>query len=437
MTSVIVRRSKIHGNIRCPPSKSYTHRAIVVASLAEGYSGIINFLSSRDTIATIMGCKSFGVELNCESDMIKIIGKNNLEIPKNVIDVQNSGTTLRFLSAFAALTNDGYTVLTGDESIRRRPMQPMLSALNQLSVNCFSTRGNGMAPIIVRGGGMKGGNVILSGGISSQFLSGLLISGVYSDSEIDIKVADKQVSKPYIEATLSTMRNFGVFVEHSPDYMHFRINPNKYSCANFTIPADFSTGAILLSAGVLIGDKLILNGMNSSLPQGDSSIIDILDVMGARIINDRQNNQVIVENSDHLDGGDFNLSDSPDLLPVVSILAIKATSKVRIFGIEHTKYKETDRVAVIVSELRKLGIDCKSNDGDLIINPTKQLKNAILDPHHDHRLFMCFCIASMMTKKSIVHDADSVDVSFPSFINEMRKIGANIDDMEINQTAEL
>jgi len=431
MTSIVVRKSQLQGNIRSPPSKSYTHRAIIIASLADGSSRISNFLSSRDTIATIMGCQSFGVKLNCESDVINIRGKNKLEVPKNIIDVQNSGTTLRFLSAFAALANDGYTVLTGDESIIRRPMQPMLSALNQLGVNCFSTRGNGMAPIIVQGGGIKGGNVILSGVISSQFLSGLLISGIYSDREIIIKVTDKQVSKPYIEATLSTMSNFGVSVDHSSDFMLFRINPNKYSCANFDIPADFSTGAIILSAGVLTGEKLILNGMNSALPQGDSHIINILEVMGARIINDRQNNQVIVESADHLDGGEFDLSDSPDLLPVVSILAIKAKSKVRIFGIEHTKYKETDRIAIIISELRKLGVDCKSNDGELIINPTDQLKNAVLDPHDDHRLFMCFCIASMMTTKSIVHGAESVDVSFPNFISEMRRLGAKIDDMEL------
>jgi 3-phosphoshikimate 1-carboxyvinyltransferase len=430
LTSILVRRSKLHGDIKCPPSKSYTHRAIIVGSLAEGCSRINNFLKSRDTLATISGCKSFGIELKCESGVISIRGKSKLDIPRNVIDVQNSGTTLRFLSAAAALANDGYTVLTGDESIRRRPMQPMLATLTQLGVPCFSTRRNGMAPIVVRGGGITGGNVTISGLISSQFISGLLISGIYSTNEIDIKVIDNQVSRPYIEATLATMRNFGVTVEHSSDYMRFRITPNIYSSANFNIPGDFSTGAILLAAGVLTADKIRVSGLNSSLPQGDSNIIEIIKVMGARIINDRQNNQVIVEHSEQLDGGEFDLSDSPDLLPVVSILAIKARSKVRIFGIEHTKYKETDRATIIISELRKLGVDCKSDDGDLIINPTKQLKNAILNPHDDHRLFMCFCIASMMTKKSKIYGAESVDVSFPDFISEMRNLGANINNVK-------
>ena len=170
MGSIIVSRSLLKGSVRCPPSKSYTHRAVFISSLADGRSHIINPLISRDTIATIEACRAFGVKIRIADHELIISGKNTLKIPNNVINVENSGTTMRFATTISSLLDDGYVVITGDESIRKRPMQPLLLALRQLGINCFSARKNDRAPIIVQGGGIKGKDDTIEGSISRKFI---------------------------------------------------------------------------------------------------------------------------------------------------------------------------------------------------------------------------------------------------------------------------
>ncbi len=174
MTKLEISKSFLEGNIKCPPSKSYTHRAIAIASLADGKSTISNPLLSRDTIATILGCKMFGIKIeksNENVNCIQILGKNQFETPKDIIDAKNSGTTIRILTSMAGLVKNGYTILTGDDSLKTRPMQPLISALNQLGVHAFSSNEKNTPPLIVQGGGIKGGLVSIEGGISSQFIS--------------------------------------------------------------------------------------------------------------------------------------------------------------------------------------------------------------------------------------------------------------------------
>jgi 3-phosphoshikimate 1-carboxyvinyltransferase len=426
MNTVVVQRSVLNGLINCPPSKSYTHRAVVVSSLSEGESLLVNPLRSRDTNATINGCKALGVDIRDRIDKIAVIGRSAFSPPDNVINVENSGTTLRFLTPMSALVHEGYTVLTGDESIRKRPMSPILLALRNLGVECYSTRFNGLAPLCIRGGGISGGNIRISGTISSQFLSGLLISGVYAKSELEIQVEGKQVSRPYLESTISTMKEFGIRVKRSKDYKFFTIGNGTYRARSFKVPGDFSSAALLLSAGAMLADELIISGLDFSMPQGDLHIVDILKRMGSSIKVNRNQGEIKVSKSESFEGGEFDLSDTPDLLPVVAILSLNSRRPIRIIGISHARYKETDRVAIIGSELPKLGIDTKMEDDAIVFSNSGQLKSAYLESHNDHRLFMSFVIAAMMTDKSLVRGAESVDVSFPSFLTEMKKLGGKI-----------
>jgi 3-phosphoshikimate 1-carboxyvinyltransferase len=285
---------------------------------------------------------------------------------------------------------------------------------------------NGTPPIIVRGGGIKGGSATIDGTISSQFVSALLISCIYADSDVRIKIKGKQVSKPYIEATLSTMKAFGVTIEYQSDFLEYNIGSNEYKATVFDIPSDFSIAALILSAGVLAGKKIVLKGLDFCLPQADSQIVDIIRIMEGKIEVDKQRGQITVCGSATLEGGHFDLSDTPDLLPVVSVLALKARSPVKISGVSHTRLKETDRIAKLASEFIKLGVYIKEDNDGLLINAPKKLKNASLDAHDDHRLFMAFSIASLLTEKSTVIGAESVDVSYPNFIDDMRKLGADI-----------
>ncbi len=426
MVSIVVRKSNINGSIRCPSSKSYTHRAIAIASLAPSRrsSTITNALLARDTLATLFSCQAFGAEIVHNESSVEVKGKREFEPPENVINAENSGTTIRIVTAMSGLVRSGSVVLTGDESLRRRPMQPILDALGQLGVDAYSTRGNGTPPLVVKGGGIKGGNAVVDGGVSSQFISGLLIAGIYSDSDVHLRIKGNLVSRPYVGATIATMKHFGVNVNHSPDMLQYDIGNSEYKASQFDIPSDFSTAALVLAAGVLVGGKLRVKGLNFKLPQGDSQIIDIMAKMGCIIRDDKAKGEVVVERTEALAGGSFNLADTPDLLPVVSILALKAKTPVTITGVAHARVKETDRVANIASELVKFGARILEFNDGLKITAPKALKNANLEAYNDHRLFMAFAIASMMTEKSVVAGAESVDVSYPNFIPDLKGLGA-------------
>jgi len=426
MVSILVKKSKISGSVKSPSSKSYSHRAIAIAALAERQSTITNALLARDTLATLAGCRALGAEIKHEGTTVKVKGLHAFDPPENVINAENSGTTIRILTAMSGLVRAGHTVLTGDESLRKRPMQPILDALGQLGVEAYSTKGNGTPPLVVKGGGIRGGTTVVEGNISSQFISGLLIAGIYADSEIVMRIKGNLVSKPYVSATVATMKHFGVAVDHSSDMLEYEIKSAKYRAAKFDVPGDFSTAALILAAGALVGEKLKVKGLNFSLPQGDSQIVDVMKQMGCQIKVDKRNGEVVVQKADELDGGDFNLSDTPDLLPVVSILALKAKTPVTITGVAHARVKETDRVANIAQELVKFGARIKEFQDGLRITAVKPLKNASLEAYNDHRLFMAFTIASMMTERSIVAGAESVDVSYPHFIQDMKDLGAKI-----------
>jgi 3-phosphoshikimate 1-carboxyvinyltransferase len=427
LVNVQIKRSKINGTIRCPSSKSYTHRAIAIASLVEAQSIITNILIARDTLATLTACRSLGANIiHNNNNTLRIEGKRRFDPPDNIVNAENSGTTIRFLTVMSALVNKGYTVLTGDESLRKRPMQPMLDALQQLGVQCYSTKMNGTPPLIVRGGGIKGGTAVIDGSISSQFISALLISCIYADTDVTLKVKGYQVSAPYIDATLAIMKAFGVILKQRNKFSEYHICNDEYKSTFFDIPADFSTAALIIAAGVLAGNHLTIQGINFSLPQADSYIIEIIKSMGGKIKVDRQKGEVIVQGSSNLRGGNFDLTNSPDLLPVVSVLALKSTKTVRIMGIAHARLKETDRVSNIAIELAKFGAKVKELEDEITITPPTVIKNASVEAYNDHRLFMAFTIASMLTEKSTVTGAESVDVSYPNFIQDMVDLGADI-----------
>jgi 3-phosphoshikimate 1-carboxyvinyltransferase len=211
--------------------------------------------------------------------------------------------------------------------------------------------------------------------------------------------------------------------------LRYDIKQGRYSPTAFDVPSDFSTAALILSAGALAGGKVLVKGLDFNLPQGDSRIVEILRTMGCEIRLDAYSGKVQVSGSNDLLGGEFHLADTPDLLTVVSILALKARTPVTIRGVAHARVKETDRVANIASELKKLGAETKEFHEGLTITAPKKLRNASLEAYDDHRLFMAFTIAAMLTERSIVAGAESVDVSYPSFISDMVALGGRLSQM--------
>jgi len=415
-----VKKSKISGQIVCPANKSYTHRAIFLASLAGNDSKVENILRSADTVATIEACKKFGAEIEIENG--DIIVKNSIRFDKIVpeINTENSGTTIRIASGIASLFSEEIT-LTGDSSLQKRPMQPLLDSLSSMGAKCIST--DGKPPIKIKGK-ISGGVVKISGNFSSQFISALLIIAPLTEKGINLTIEGNLVSKPYLDATIATMRKFGVVVQTLIPYKRYNISPQIYKKATFTVPIDFSSLALLLSATVLNGDEITIKGNIGNLPQGDEAFIDILEQLGVTIvINDEE---IKIRTPEKLTGGKFDLSNSPDLLPPLAILALKSLMPIEIVNVKHARLKETDRIAIISRELVKVGIKIQERDDGLILEPSKNLKGAQLNSEKDHRLFMAFCIAGMYVGDCTITDPESVDISFPNFLEEMNRLGAKI-----------
>ena len=415
-----VKKSKISGQIVCPANKSYTHRAIFLASLAGNDSKVENILRSADTVATIEACKKFGAELEIENE--HIIVKNSIRFDKMVpeINTENSGTTIRIASGIASLFSEEIT-LTGDSSLQKRPMQPLLDSLSSMGAQCIST--DGKPPIKIKGK-ISGGEVKIPGNFSSQFISALLIIAPLTEKGINLTIEGNLVSKPYLDATIATMRKFGVVVQTLIPYKRYNISPQIYKKATFTVPIDFSSLALLLSATVLNGNEITIKGNIGNLPQGDEAFIDILEQLGVTIvINDEE---IKIRTPEKLTGGKFDLGNSPDLLPPLAILALKSSAPIEIVNVKHARLKETDRIAIISRELVKLGIKIQERDDGLILEPSENLKGAQLNSEKDHRLFMSFCIAGMYVGDCIITDPESVDISFPNFLEEMNRLGAKI-----------
>ena len=414
-----VDKSILTGTISCPPNKSYSHRAIFLASLSDGKSTLRNVLLSRDTLATVNACKAFGAKIEI-NDSTVVVESNGKITPQDLeIDASNSGTTIRISTAIASLS-DKMITLTGDASLKKRPMQPLLDALKQLGVQCTST--DGKPPVTVKGRA-DGGITRIAGSISSQFISALLISGPKMKNGITLEIDGDLVSKPYLDSTIATMQKFGVTVNAISPYKKYNVPNQEYKATEFVVPSDFSSMALLLSAAVLLGENMSINASLGDLPQGDREILSYLEKLGVKI---NVGEKITIVSPKLLNGGRFDLSNNPDLLPPMAILALKTSRPIEIYNVKHARFKETDRIAILAKELAKIGIGITEKDDGLILESPKVLKSAELESSEDHRLFMAFSIAGMFVGNCTVTDPDSVDVSYPTFIEDMRKIGAKI-----------
>ena len=426
MNSVKVKPSKLSGTVKPPNSKSYTHRAFCLGLLSNSPTLIVNPLFSRDTNATLDSCVKFGAEINRLDSSLKLTPPSILSSPGE-LNVENSGTTLRFLTSLSALILEGSTTLTGDSSIQKRPMQPLIDSLNDLGVSCRSLGNDGTPPILVEGGGINGGYTEMLGSISSQFISSLLISCSNADNETTIKLIEPIVSEPYIDSTIFMISKFGGLVQRNKNM--FKIEPSKYSCNTVNIPSDFSAAAFLFAGALLSNGKVtvIMNGNN--MPQADRNILNIISQMGAsvKIDSSEPNNSSFTISSDGLlNGGTFNLSSCPDLLPVVSVLSLISSDSVKITGIGHTKYKESNRLKLVALELRKTGANVVEYDDSIIIDAPTTIKSCKLNSYDDHRLFMAFSLIGLNSAEIEVVGLKSIDVSYPNFIEDLCSLSARV-----------
>ena len=414
-----IQKSKLNGRIVCPPNKSYTHRAIFLAALSDGKSIVKKILRSNDTLATISACRGFGIEVEEMEDKVTINNTIDSTVANSIINAENSGTTIRIAIAIAALSG-GNTTLTGDESLRKRPMQPILDSLETMGVKTESD--DGKPPIHINGK-IEGREITIKGNISSQFISALMIIAPRLPEGLTINVDGELVSKPYVDLTIAIMKKFGVQVDTEEKYKKYHIIHQIYKPTTFSIPSDFSNLALLLAANVLLGDGLKIEINLGDMPQGDEAIVDILEKLGVNVT--LEDDIITTKSPILLNGGKFDLSNTPDLLPAIAVLALKSEKPIELFNVKHARYKETDRIAIMSRELKKIGLDVEEKEDGMILRKTEDIHSAELNSENDHRLFMAFSIVGMFVGDCTVSDPDAVKVSYPEFISDMKNVGAD------------
>ncbi|MGD9779855.1 3-phosphoshikimate 1-carboxyvinyltransferase [Methanomethylovorans sp.] len=419
--------SKIQGELDAPTSKSYTHRAIAIGALSSECI-VRKPLLSADTLATVAACEKLGAKIELINGDLHITGiKGKPCVPDDVIDVKNSGTTLRLMTAISSLAN-GATVLTGDSSIRGRPNQPLLDVLNKMSVEVFSTRNNGCAPIVVRGG-LRGSAAEIDGSMSSQFISALLITCPLAAEDTILSVKGQMKSRPYVDITIEMLAEAGVkILVDENNGIRFIIPANqKYDLKEYTVPGDFSSASYLLAAAAMLGPCISVHNLFPS-KQGDSEIINVLRQMGTDVHWDTEKGIVTVKRRT-LKGIMFDAGATPDLVPTVAVLAAVADGVTVIGNAKHVRYKETDRLHAMALELSKMGIMVKEEPDSLTITGGK-LIGAAVHGWHDHRIVMALTLAGMVAGNTTIDTAESVSISYPDFFEEMKSIGAKIEKLE-------
>ncbi len=425
MTKVTISPSEVRGSVEVPPSKSYTHRFATLALLGQGVSKIKNPLVSRDTQATFAACGSFGADVNLNDSVLRIVSEGRVELPEDVLDAKNSGTTIRFFTSIAGLVDGGFTVLTGDESIRRRPMQPLIDALRRLGVQVFCTRANGCPPVVVEGKGLKGGVTELEMEVSSQYLSGLLMASCLAAHETHFKLIGRIVSRPYLEATVRALELFGGHVENR-DWLEFAVEGRQeLHSGEVTVPRDFGSAAFMLALGGLAGEVEV-KGLDHSLPQADAAILAFFKELGFSVRADVSSCSCSGDGG--VSGKVFSLSDCPDLLPVLAVLGLRSESGIRLEGVRHARFKESDRIALLASELAKTGAFVEEFDDGLKIRKPETARPVELDSHGDHRLLMAFSLVPFATgEECTVSGAECIDVSYPRFFEDLRRLGVELE----------
>lgn len=422
----ISQKASLHGEIIVPGSKSHTIRAVLLAAMAEGKSIIHNPLTSDDCLSALNAARSFGAVAAEEPGAWIVEGKGRrLHAPENFIDTGNSGTTTTFVTSMAALF-DGYTFITGDRQIRRRPIKPLVDALNELGAQAFITRPGAEAPPVVIKGRMHGGKVYFSG-FSSQYISSILLSSPLADGRTEIFV-ENPLEKPYLQMTLDWMKLYGALPsEVSPDFKYFAVEGNqRYKAAESTVPSDWSGAAFPLVAAVITSSEVVISGVDFADCQGDKAVVEHLIAMGANITKDAASNRMIVKGGARLRGGlTIDLNDIPDSLPALSVAACFAEGKTTFINLAHVRVKETDRVAVMENELKKLGADVEIGPDYMIVNGAETLSGAEVDSHDDHRVAMALSLAGMFAQgETIVNNSECANVSFPKFYEKMNALGA-------------
>ena len=421
---LIVRKSRLKGTVVIPGSKSHTIRAVAIASLAAGESLIRNPLNSSDTQAAVACYRALGAAIDTSDPKLwKVTGTGGeITAPPEVIDVGNSGTTLRIAMGSAALAQPGRTTtFTGDEQIQTRPVEPLMDALSELGAKCTSLKNNGKVPVEITGK-LTGGRTAIAA-TTSQYLSSLLLCAPLASKDIEIDVT--LLNEPgYVQMTLDWLDKQQIKYDNQ-QMRQFKIKGNQsYKAFESTIPADFSSATFFLCAASMSAEEVILLGLDFSDSQPDKAVVDYLRAMGADI--SIGPNSVTVKAAT-LKGAELDMNKTPDALPAMAVTAAFAEGTTKLLNVPQARSKETDRIKCMAEELKKMDVDIEELPDGLIIGGSRP-KPAELHGWADHRIVMALSLAGLnLDGQCTIDTAEAIAVTFPNYVELMKGIGANME----------
>ena len=413
----------LKGSVRVPPNKSHSFRALIMAALAEGTSRIVAPAVSNDWMRGVEALEMFGAEIIPKAgNAWEVAGAGGqLTTPDDIVDCGNSGITLRFFAALAACC-EGYTVLSGDHSLRHiRPCQPLIDGLNELGAWAVCTKGDGHAPVVVRGR-LRGGCATIDG-MDSQPVSGLLIASALADAPTELTVR-RPGEKPWVGVTLSWLDRCGV--DYSNDnFERYRIRgKSRWPGFEATIPLDWSAALYPIAAAVLTEDsEVVLHGMDPADPQGDKAVLDVLRSMGADI---EIGDDCVVARSSRLTGREIDCNDFIDQFMLLAIVGACADGQTVLSNAEICRHKECDRITEMHKALTAMGADVEERPDGLVIRKS-QLRGASIDSRRDHRMVMTMTIAGLIAAgQTVISDIECVKKTFPDFVGQMQAIRCDL-----------
>ncbi len=413
----LVHKSVIKGRVRAPSSKSYTIRGLMCDALAKGESEIIHPLISDDTEAALNVLSQVGVYVSQQGDLWQVRGGDFHE-PETALFCGDSAATLRFMTAICSLI-PGKCRLVAGPSLAKRPLKPLVQALRQLGVNC-SSQGD-VAPVIVEGGGLKGGVAELPGDISSQFVSALLLVSPLAEEGVKIRLTTSVESKPYVLMTLECLEKFGIKVKYSEDLREFDVPRQIYKPARYMVEGDWSSASYLLALGALSGEVKVEN-LNPESLQGDRVLLNFLRDMGASVEVDKGS---VTVRRRRLEAIKADLTDCIDLLPTMGILAAMADGASEFTGIQRARLKESNRVSALKEGLERTGIKVIEEENKLTVTGAEP-KGSVIDTRSDHRMAMAFSILGSAVGDMIIGEAECVSKTYPEFWGILTSIGCEV-----------
>jgi len=422
---VVINRSRdLKGSVTIPPNKSHSFRALIMAALADGTSHITGPAVSSDWMRGTEALEMFGAEIRPKADKVwEVIGTGGkLQTPDDIVDCGNSGIILRFFTAIAACC-EGYTVLSGDHSIRHiRPCQPLVDALNQLGAWAVSTKGDGRAPLVVRGA-LRGGRAEICG-MDSQPVSALLVAAALANAPSEITVTNPG-EKPWVGVTLEWLKRCGVEFSNDNFELYRVRGKSKWDGFDAHIPLDWSAALYPIVAGILCPASVVtVPGMDMNDCQGDKAVIDVLCGMGADIKVDADGR--IVARTSFLKGMEIDCNDFIDQFMLLAVVGTFAEGQTVLTNAEICRHKECDRITETFKTLKSMGADVEERPDGLVIRKSR-LRGAHIDSRADHRMVMTMALAAMTAEsKTRITDIDCVKKTFPGFVDQMVSIGCEI-----------